>query len=144
MRDWATSDELSAVNGHSLQFKYSATTRAGQAKNPRCHALRLPNTRNQENRKEDAGDGGRARRLQAHGSSLLPASCGTDNCRWQLPCGLLIDVTRWQSPRSNSPVENFLLHRKRDPFFRWIWIGPQTAKLIDYLLFVLCHPLALE
>ena len=71
--------------------------------------------------------------VHAHGSSLLPASSDTDNCRWQLPSGLLIDVTRWQSPCSNSLVENFLLHRKRDPFFRRIWISPQTAKLQENL-----------
>src|SRR5580704_7401424 len=81
---------------------------------------------------------------RAHESRLLPASSETDNCRWQLPSGLLIDVTRWQSPSSNSPVENFLFHRKRDPFFRRIWIGPQTAKLKEDILFGLCHPLALE
>src|SRR5271165_1714234 len=33
-------------------------------------------------------------------------------CHWQLPSGLLIDVTWWQSLCSHSPVENFLLHRK--------------------------------
>jgi hypothetical protein len=55
-----------------------------------------------------------------------------------------IKVIGWQSPSSHSPIENFLLHRKRDPFFRRIWIGPQTAKLIDDIPFVLCHPLALE
>jgi hypothetical protein len=50
----------------------------------------------------------------------------------------LIDVTWWQSPCSNSLVENFLFHRKRDPSFRGIWIGPHTAKLQENILFVLC------
>ena len=58
--------------------------------------------------------------------------------------GLLIDVTLWQSPCSHSRVENFLLQRKGDPFLRRIWIGPQTAKLKENFLFVLCHPLELE
>jgi len=40
----------------------------------------------------------------------------------------LIDIVRRQSRGSNSLVENFFLHRKRDPFFRRIWIGPQTAR----------------
>src|SRR4029077_4386122 len=33
---------------------------------------------------------------------------------------LLIHVTRWQSPKYNSLAENFLLHRKRNPFLRRI------------------------
>ena len=86
----------------------------------------------------------RAASSSARGSRLLPASSDTDNCRWQLPSGLLIDVTRWQSPCSNPFVENFLLQRKGDPFLRRIGIGPQTAKLQENFLFVLCHPLALE
>ena len=65
-------------------------------------------------------------------------------CHWQLPSGLLIDVTRWQSPCSNALVENFLLQRKGDPFLRRIGIGPQTAKLQKNFLFALCHSLALE
>jgi hypothetical protein len=32
--------------------------------------------------------------------------------RRQLPSGLLINVTWWQSSCSHSPVENLLLHRK--------------------------------
>ena len=43
-------------------------------------ALLLLLSGNQENRKEDAGDGGGARRSTAHGSRLLPASSGADNC----------------------------------------------------------------
>ena len=86
----------------------------------------------------------RATSSSARGSRLLLASSDTDNCRWQLPSGLLIDVIRWQSPCSNPFVENFLLQRKGDPFLRRIWIGAQTAKLQENFLFILCHPLALE
>jgi hypothetical protein len=43
----------------------------------------------------------------------------------------LVDVAWWQSSGSNSPIENFLLHRKIAPFFRRIWIGPHAAELID-------------
>ena len=63
---------------------------------------------------------------------------------WQLPSGLLIDVARWQSPCSNPFVEDFLLQRKGHPFMRRIGIGPQTAKLQENFLFVLCHSFALE
>ena len=62
----------------------------------------------------------------------------------KLARSLLIDVTRRQSRGSNCPVENFLLHRKRDPFFRRVWIGPHPAKLKENILFAFCHPLALE
>ena len=56
---------------------------------------------------------------------------------------LLIVVTRWQSPDYNSLAENFLLHRKRNPFLRRIWIGPQSAEIIEHLLFVLGQSRAL-
>src|SRR5437016_14527512 len=63
--------------------------------------------------------------LTAHEKcGLLRPSPQKSHCRRQLPSGLLIDVTWWQSPCSNSLVENFLFHRKRDPFFRRIWICP--------------------
>jgi len=55
---------------------------------------------------------------------------------------LLIDVTWRQSPSSNSLVENFLLHRKIDPLFRRIRIDPQSAKIKENILLVLCHALA--
>src|SRR6516164_5198576 len=57
---------------------------------------------------------------------------------------LLIDVTCWLSPDYNSLVENFLLHRKRNPFLRRIWIGPQSAEIIEHLLFVLGQSRALK
>src|SRR5208282_4474598 len=63
---------------------------------------------------------------------------------WQLLAGLLIDVPRPQSSRSHFLVENFLLHRKRDPFFQRKGIGPQCVKLQENIFFVLCHPLALQ
>ena len=84
--------------------------------------------------------------MYAQGSRLLPASSDADNCQWhwQPPYGLLIDVTGGSPPVLNSPVENFLLHRKIDPLFRRIRIDPQSAKLNENILLVLCHPLALE
>src|SRR5260370_33613621 len=79
-----------------------------------------------------------SRRLQ------LRADQGRFRLHLTVPSGLLFDVIRWQSASSNSLIEDFLFHRKGDPFFRRIWIDPQIAKLIDHILFVLCHPLALE
>jgi hypothetical protein len=57
---------------------------------------------------------------------------------------LLINVIGWQARNPHSPIENFLFQRKGNPFLRRIGIGPQTAKLQENFLFVLCHPLALE
>jgi hypothetical protein len=84
------------------------------------------------------------RREPSSSSSHAPSSIESALTEIERVKGSLTDVIRRQSPSSNSPIENFLLHGKRDPFFRRTWIGPQTAKLIDHLLFVLCHPLALE
>jgi hypothetical protein len=61
---------------------------------------------NKEYRKEDAGDGGRARHLQARadqGCFLLHRTLTIAAGNW--PFGLLIDVIWWQSPSSNSLVE---------------------------------------
>ena len=44
----------------------------------------------------------------------------------------------------NSLFRSIFLHRKTNRYFRRIWIGPQTAKLIDDLLFVLDHSPALQ
>ena len=46
----------------------------------------------------------------------------------------MIDIVRRQSRGSNSLVENFFLHRKRDPFFRRVRIGPQRACCRDRLI----------
>src|SRR4029077_7318061 len=82
----------------------------------RTESLKSKRPVNQKNRKEDAGDGGG--RGVFNRARIKVASCFI--CRWQLPSGLLIDVTRWQSPCSNPFVENFLLQRKGDPFLRRI------------------------
>ena len=56
----------------------------------------------------------------------------------------MINVTWRQSPNYNSLAENFLLHRKRNPFLRRIWVDPQSAEIIEHLLFVLGQSRALE
>jgi hypothetical protein len=48
----------------------------------------------------------------------------------------LIDVAGWHSHDYNSLVEDFLLHRKRNPFLRGIWGDPQSVQIIEHLLFV--------
>ena len=110
-----------------------------------------------------AGDGGSARRLQAHSDQVCfllyqlpprnihgnrveqPARSARISETWSVSWKeLLIDVTRWQSPDYNSLAQNFLLHRKRNPFLRRIWIGPQSAEIIEHLLFVLGQSRALK
>jgi hypothetical protein len=60
-------------------------------------------------------DSGGTRRIQTRiDRGCLLVHLKLTNCQWQWSprsC-LLIDVCRWQSTRSNSLAENFLLHRK--------------------------------
>ena len=51
---------------------------------------------------------------------LSASSDGDDTTGNSNRSALLVDVVWWQSPSSNSPVKNFLLYRKIDPFFRRI------------------------
>ena len=68
--------------------------------------------------------GGRPLAYTAHRNALILLSAPSDghdyHWQWQPPFTLLVDVVWWQSPSSDSPVKNFLLYRKIDPFFRRI------------------------